>query len=247
MGFESTISIYKFYNKTAIDNDLLTKITSNYERDHNSYYGDNKKIFTMPEVISRDYNVNVYDSTNHTWNTDTSVWDESNVDCIRDRYYIADKHGNTYRKADLIIDYNFISNFSALYEHFHMNGIDNIITISESNAKMILAAVKYLLNGKFDPTIEEIMSNEYITAFGDEYPAYRWKTPNKDIYIEKVDKHQYKISMGDKYSDAELDEISESYRYVLNRVKSAMETFLDLCQSNYNRDIDYVMTYSASY
>ena len=82
---------------------------------------------------------------------------------------VADKSkGEVY---DSILHLEFNSSFSSLRESCESLGLspygNNRMNIDETSARQMIAAIDYILHGKFDPEIERIIGRSYIEIFGD--------------------------------------------------------------------------------
>lgn len=82
---------------------------------------------------------------------------------------VADKSkGEVY---DSILHLEFNSSFSSLRESCESLGLspygNNRMNIDETSARQMIAAIDYILHGKFDPEIERIIGRSYIEIFGE--------------------------------------------------------------------------------
>lgn len=156
-----------------------------------------------------------------------------------------DKDGITYEK---LLDFHFISTFSCLKEEWRMNAYsfkEASRIVSKDEVEKILQAIKYVLGEKYDKHFEDVLSNEYVNLFGEEYSPFvnRFKKSKLPLYIDK-EGHSYKVTRGDDGFEAEIADSDASAKWNMEHAKACLEAFIHAESHPWNNE-ELVLEYSA--
>lgn len=141
--------------------------------------------------------------------------------CFDDTHYAdKEKHILLYK----IFDVSFNSTFTCLKEEFDLNAYSTCqdkIVFTETHARAMLQAIKYLYNGDYSSKIEELLDNDYIRIFSEMHAPYM-----KYLHPD----------WGEDYADGDS-------KWSLKRLKRLLEAYLCMCEED--DENEYVLLYYA--
>ena len=161
-------------------------------------------------------------------------------------YIFYDCDGVTYTK---LLDFHFISTFSCLKKEWNLNPYyfkSSSKLVSKNEAEKILQAIKYVLSEKYSKEFEDILSNEYVEIFGEDYSPFinRFINHKHPIHIDKDGPGHYVIEFDDNSYNVEIAECDACAKSNMERVKICIEAFLQTEIYSWNNE-DLVLEYSV--
>lgn len=156
-----------------------------------------------------------------------------------------DKDGVEHFK---LLSFHFLSSFTCLKEHLNLNPYTRSrasAIISAKDAKDMLQAAKYVLSGEYSRKFEEILSNDYVELFGEDYPPYvrRFKKSAEPIYVEREERN-FKIVRGDYNFEEEEAECTARAKHSLETLAACLEAFMRAECYDFDGE-ELVLEYSA--
>jgi hypothetical protein len=159
------------------------------------------------------------------------LFDKGFIDNIDEWTYIDLETGC---KVTRLISQDFISTFMVLRDKWNLNPYSHkpneyIHIIDKGDAHAILCACSYLLNQKYDKSIERCFDNVYIGLIGENYPPYYLKKMPRDSEYQK-----------------EIEEETSGWEYFLQSIKSVIEMYFTAeANSDYKESEEYALSYLA--
>lgn len=230
MSSESYFTLYRKYSKVKASSEELDALKNEY------FLANKKNLFTgnqddkaLPLLLYAGFKANFAAGESEENKTDI--------------YY--SKDGTKHVR---LLDFHFCSTFTALKEHFNLDPYrvnQQSIFISKADAKNILQAIEYILDGEYDKKFEKILNNEYVDILGKGYSLFdnRFKASKDPIYIDK-EGHGYTVNFNDCIYDAETSESDEYANFNLCRTRACLLAFLNAEESTWD-DEELVLEYSA--
>lgn len=231
MSSGSNLAIYRKFTTNKVDEAIFDAIKAEYSK----FNKENHHLFSS-EKNEEDFPI-LFDAS-FKYNDISDIPDDgTNFYCDKDR--------NKYVK---LLNFHFCSDFTALKRHFGLDPYhfkDEAIFISKNEAKRMLQAIEYLLNGQWSKKFEDILRNEYVEVFGENYPSFndRFKKRSKTIYVDKND-DGWTISNGDYVADAEIEECDECTIVHLKTFKAALSAFLESDDYSFDKQ-ELILHYSV--
>ncbi len=278
MSRGSTFTLYRAYNKFKADNTQISSLKEEYykyNKKHN-YFGETNlftgKPHTQDEIDRNEAQLreDVPDIMELDFNGEREHFDREKYDSVKD--IRNKKYANFVRASDgvfldKLLEWDFTSGFDCLISEYSLNyGFrNNAVVIDSGTAKEMLAAIEYLLGGKYDDSVEASMNSHFIKIFsdGNSCDSY-WKYVNRHEFDKKKTEYEFsnangvkvkvtlpltqKKSEGEDEDDIyarEIDESNSEQEYYLRRTATVLRTFLEADEWSFNDDTELVLVYSC--
>ena len=151
-------------------------------------------------------------------------------------------------KHEKLLNFCFGSTFTTLKDHFHLapyswNRCSTFI--SKSEVEKMLQAINYVLSENYSRQFEQILSNEYVELFGQDYSPFqkRFSKMSEPLHIDK-DEDGFIVKHGDYGYDAEIAECDADVVYSLKKLRACFEAFLQAEDNSWDKQ-ELVLEYSV--
>ena len=180
MSRGSTFTLYRVYNGFKADQKVIDALKDEYYRynKRHDYFGEKDfftgKSHTQEEILRNDKrlreNVPLVMELDFKSERD---W------CDRPKYGTADEmrkglfanyvNRDSGEYMDKLLEWDFTSGFTCLIHEYSLNYdfLREAAVVEPEDARQMLAAIEYLLGGRYDDAVEASMNNRFIKVFAD--------------------------------------------------------------------------------
>ena len=151
-----------------------------------------------------------------------------------------------------LMDVNFLSDFDELYKHYRLEDCSNCCEISIDDVHDMLAVLNYILRGKYDRDIEDILfeDNEFFHVFEEQFFNFKMRfrrkkprAPQQTIRVIIKDDRSH-VETDEGYDENEDDwelieerrESEKEERGQIERLKNVLNSFLYMKEPDYEKN-----------